>query len=401
MLIHHIPKEETLTRPAFLPWRFVAAVVAMIGFFTLSACEEGGPDAEIIKKLDAAGKSKGRVFPDKEDYYGVFVLDDNNAWAVGNRGAILHFANKGEKVTLVPIWVEQALYNVDFTDPQNGIVVGQDGLIVVTSDGGKKWEQVKVELPKKDWRSGPPHIFSISRGTNPQNVWAVGPGGTILRSRDSGKSWEDKSLDKDVTLNGISFGSDTEGWTVGEFGSILHTSDGGDTWQEQKNVLNLPKYTRPELSEEDALKQRVPQLYLEDLFLVSVAFKNTLAGYVTGESGILLTTIDGGATWTNGSSGGFNTLLSVAPAGEHHAAAATGVLGTLALLEGDTWSPLPDVRTHVLTWLRDVSFSKSSGFGISCGGKGTILVTQDGGKSWKAIDKGVLAQVAKTTAKAS
>ena len=139
-----------MTQPAFPPWRSVAAVIAMVGLFALSACEGGGPDAEIIKKLDAAGKSKGRVFPDKEDYYGVFVLDDNNAWAVGNRGAILHFANKGEKVTFVPTWVEQAFYNVNFTDPQNGIAVGQDGLIVVTSDGGKKWEQVKVELLSDD-----------------------------------------------------------------------------------------------------------------------------------------------------------------------------------------------------------------------------------------------------------
>lgn len=390
-----------MIQPVSLPWRIGVTVIVILGFFTLPGCHGEGPDAEIVKKLDAAGKSKGRVFPDKEDYYGVFVLDDNNAWAVGNRGAILHFANKGEKVTLVPTWVEQAFYNVDFTDPQNGLAVGQDGLIVVTNDGGKKWEQVKVDLPKKDWRPGPPHIFSISRGTNPQNVWAVGPGGTILRSRDGGKSWEDKSLDRDVTLNGVSFGSDTEGWTVGEFGTILHTSDGGDTWQEQKNVLNLPKYTRPELSEEDALKQRVPQLYLEDLFLVSVAFKNPLEGYVTGESGILLTTVDGGATWTNVSSGGFNTLLSVAPAGDQHVAAATGILGTLAIREGEKWSPLPDVRTHVLTWLRDISFSKSSGFGISCGGKGTILITQDGGRSWKEIDRGVLEQTATTTAKAA
>lgn len=386
---------------AFLSYRPVMTAVAILALFCLSGCEHGGADAEIVAKLDAAGKSKASIFPDREDYYGAFVLDDNNAWAVGNRGVVLHLTNKGETVTILPTWIEKALYNVDFADAQNGVAVGQDGLIVKTRDGGKTWTQSKLELPPEEWRPGLPHIFTLSRGTDSQKIWAAGPGGTIVHSSDGGETWQDLSLHRDVTLNGIAFVNDLEGWVVGEFGTILYTSDGGKTWQEQKNVQNLPKYTRPELSEEDAIKQRVPQLYLEDLFLISVAVNKDRQAYVTGESGILLTTTDGGATWTNVSSGGFNTLLSVAPPGAEHVAAATGILGTLAILEGGTWAPLPDIREHILTWLRDVSFSKTSGFGVVCGGKGTILLTQDGGKNWKALDKGMLEQKVIATEKAT
>jgi photosystem II stability/assembly factor-like uncharacterized protein len=379
--------------------RWSAVVLILLSFTCLPGCERGGPDKEIVDKLNATGPAKAGIFPEREDYFGLSVLDDNNAWVVGNRGSVLHVTNKGAKVTVLPTWIEKALYNVDFIDANNGLAVGQDGMIVRTADGGKTWEQTKIELPTKEWRSGPPHLFSISRGADPQKIWAAGPGGTIIRSYDGGKSWEDKSLDKDVTLNGISFANDTEGWVTGEFGTILHTSDAGDTWQEQKNVLNLPKYTRPELSEEDALKQRVPQLYLEDLFLVSVAFKNEKEGFVTGESGILLTTSDGGVTWTNVPSGSFNTLLSITPAGEQHRDVATGILGTMATFDGQQWSNSQDVREHVLTWLRDSAFSKESGFGLACGGKGTILVTQDGGKTWKVLDKGLLEQAGVTMGK--
>ena len=390
-----------MTRSVFLLWRWSAAAFVLFSLTCLPGCERGGPDKEIVDKLNAAGPARGAIFPDREDYYGVFVLDDNNAWVVGTRGTIVHLTDKGAKVSVLPTWIEKALYNVNFIDANNGIAVGQDGLIVRTADGGKTWEQTKIDLPTKDWRPGPPHIFSISRGADPQKLWAAGPGGTIIRSQDGGKTWEDKSLDKDITFNGISFANDSEGWVVGEFGAILHTSDGGDTWQEQKKVVNLPKYTRPELSEEDALKQRVPQLYLEDLFLVSVAFKNDKEGFVTGESGILLTTSDGGATWTNGSSGSFNTLLSITPAGAQHGEVATGILGTMATFDGQKWSNSQDVREHVLTWLRDVDFSKESGFGLACGGKGTILVTQDGGKTWKVLDKGILEQAGATMGKAA
>lgn len=396
-----------MTRSVSILQRWNAIALALFSLVYLPSCERGGADKEIVDQLNAAGPAKASIFPDREDYYGVYVLDDNNAWVVGNRGTVLHFTDKGAKVRVIPTelgkdaYIEKALYNIDFTDAQTGIVVGQDGLIARTSNGGKNWELVKVELPVNEWRPGPPHIFSLTRGADPQKLWAAGPGGTIIRSQDGGKTWEDKSLNKDVTLNGISFANDAEGWVVGEFGTILHSGDGGDTWQEQKNVLNLPKYTRPELSEEDAIKQRVPQLYLEDLFLVSVAFKNNKEGFVTGESGILLTTSDGGATWTNVPSGSFNTLLSITPAGAQHGDVATGILGTMATFDGQKWSNSQDVREHVLTWLRDSAFSKESGFGLACGGKGTILVTQDGGKTWKEFDKNILEQAGSLMGKAA
>jgi len=386
-------------QPIHRLWPRTTVVAVILALCCLPGCERGGADAEIVRKLESRGQSKGGIFPDREDYYGVFVLDEDNAWVVGNRGIILHLADKGAKATLLPTWVEKAVYDVDFTDAQNGVAIGQDGLIIKTSDGGKTWRQIKLELPLQEWQAAQPHIFSLSRGADPQKIWAVGPVGTIIHSQDGGETWENLSLGRDVTLNGVAFANDTEGWVVGEFGSILHTSDGGRAWQEQKNVLNLPKYTRPDLSEEDAIKQRVPQLYLEDLFLVSVAVRNAREAYVSGESGILLKTEDSGETWTNISSGSFNMLLSVAltPARD----VAVGVLGTLATNSGGQWTPLRNVREHILTWIRDVSFAKNSEFGLACGGKGTILVTHDGGKTWQPLSREKLEQAAAAMSKAA
>ena len=378
--------------------RRVITVVAVLALFGLSGC--GGGEEDIAQKLDRMGKSTAHVFPGIEDYYGTFVLDENNAWAVGNRGVIVHITDKGEKATLLPTWVEKALYDVSFTDAQNGLAIGQDGLIIKTNDGGKTWKQVKFEVPLEDWQKSLPHVFAMSRGSDPNKIWAVGPVGMIIHSQDGGETWESLSLGRDVTLNGVAFANDTEGWTVGEFGTILHTSDGGRTWQEQKNVLNLPKFTRPDLSEEDALKQRVPQLYLEDLFLVAVSFRDPLNGYIAGETGILLKTDNGGGTWTRDPIDGFNTLLSVTST-DQNTGVATGVLGTLATRSGGQWQILPDIREHVLTWLRDASFAKNSGFGLACGGKGTILVTRDGGKTWQSLAKEKLEQAAATTVKTS
>ena len=369
--------------------------LTLLSLGSLSGCLTAA-DEEVLEHLNSLGESKGLAFPDREDYYGVFVLDENNAWAVGNRGLILHITDKGQNFTQLPSGVERAIYDVDFADAENGVAIGQDGLILKTNDGGKSWKQIPLELPLEDWQAAQPHIFALSRGASPNHIWAVGPVGAVIHSVDGGETWENQSLGRDVTLNGVSFASDTEGWIAGEFGSILRTVDGGRTWQEQKNVLNLPQYTRPELSEEDAIEQRVPRLYLEDLFLIDVAFRSPTEGYVTGESGILLHTADAGETWTRILSGSFNTLLSVLPAKDGQGDLATGILGTLARKENGNWQLLQDVRTQVLTWIRDASIGGDGSFGLACGGKGTILVTTDGGKEWKRTDSERLAQISQS-----
>lgn len=397
-------------------WQRVTFFMLTAALFSLSACIEAA-DEEVLRELNEMGKSRGNVFPDREDIYDAFVLDENNAWVSGGRGLILHITNGGQDFTMLDTGVQRAIYEVDFASAQDGIAVGQDGLVLKTSDGGETWNQIPIELPLQDWQVAQPHYFAVSRGADPQHIWAVGPVGAIIRSQDGGETWENLSLwcdlsfdsfatsdpsanpdsnlprmnQCDVTLNGVSFPTNMDGWATGEFGLILRTQDGGVTWTRQRNVHNLPKYTRPELSEEEALRQRVPPLYLEDLFLIDVDFGNATEGYVTGESGTLLKTEDAGETWMNIPSGSFNTLLSVTAApDDSRTDFATGVLGTLASLKSDTWQVDDDVRQHVLTWIRTASFAADGKFGVACGGKGTVLITADGGGSWTAADKAKL-----------
>lgn len=404
-----------MKRQIRLVWRHTAWSVLVAALFTLSACIEAA-DEEVLRELNEMGASRGNVFPDREDFYDAFVLDANNAWVAGGRGLILHVTNNGQDFAMLETGVQKAIYEVDFASAEDGVAVGQDGIVLKTNDGGKTWTQIPIELPLQDWQVAQPHYFAVSRGADAQHIWAVGPVGAVIRSQDGGETWEnlslwcDLSFDNfatsdpaddpestlrlnpcDVTLNGVSFPTNTDGWVTGEFGIILRTQDGGVTWQRQRNVRNLPKYTRPELSEEEAIRQRIPPLYIEDLFLIDVDFRSAQDGYVTGESGTLLQTTDAGETWTNIPSGSFNTLLSVTAAPDSSRSDfATGVLGTLASATSDSWQLDDNVRQDVLTWIRTASFAPDGQFGVACGGKGTVLVTTDSGKSWATADKAKL-----------
>jgi photosystem II stability/assembly factor-like uncharacterized protein len=76
-------------------------------------------------------------------------------------------------------------------------------------------------------------------------------------------------------------------------------------------------------------------------------------------------------------------------------------LGTVATSSTGQWGILPDIHEHILTWIRDVSFAKTGGFGLACGGKGTVLITRDGGKTWQPLEKEKLIQAAAGNGKAT
>jgi photosystem II stability/assembly factor-like uncharacterized protein len=111
------------------------------------------------------------------DIFSVFIQDEDNVWACGNYNTILHrhAGPDGEAV-----WdyknIEEASPNmiwndIFFSDPSNGWMVGNFGLIYRTTDGGDHWF--------KEVSNSFAHLNAIHMVTNKRG-WAVGKNGTIL-----------------------------------------------------------------------------------------------------------------------------------------------------------------------------------------------------------------------------
>ena len=84
----------------------------------------------------------------------------------------------------------------------------------------------------------------------------------------------------------MSFSTPEKGWVVGIDGLILRTRDGGQTWEVQHGAMELGSVE--ELGFLETLKN--PGLY--DVSVVGQY------GVVVGDTGNLMTTADGGETWT-------------------------------------------------------------------------------------------------------
>lgn len=147
---------------------------------------------------------------------------DNNLIAVGANGVILT-SGDGDSWKQVVSPVDVALTNVAFADGQHGWAVGHDALVLGTSDGGKTWKVQNFQ----------PELSSPLFGIQPlsaRSAIAVGAFGLLKMTGDGGRSWQDIDA-PEITADKHHFNAVTRVPTgklviVGERGLIAASDDG-------------------------------------------------------------------------------------------------------------------------------------------------------------------------------
>jgi len=158
-------------------------------------------------------------------------VDDNHGFAAGGRH--LYRTRDGGATP----WVKQliglatdTINALDFVDTTHGWLVGKQGRIYRTADGGAIFDSI-ASYTTEDLRA----VQFVSPATG----WIVGNSGVILFSDDSGLTWIQQLWGGSSDLADVYFLDELSGWVVGEDGLILHTTDGGLTWD-----IATPKTTQ-------------------------------------------------------------------------------------------------------------------------------------------------------------
>jgi len=223
------------------------------------------------------------------------------------------------------IRTEDSLNAIAFADAENGLVVGEDGIVYRTTEGGvQSKDQGQLlcagstceEEPLSTWNpveSGTELALNDVAFVDINHAWVSGDKGLILFSPDGGLTWGRRNTGVEARLLSVSFIGVDDGVVVGENGTILVTTDGGMTWQRSVSPTSLR--------------------------LNAVAFAEDGTAWAVGDEGTMLRSRDGGVTWTQL---GFQLPLTSA--------------------------------------LRAVSFDGA--FGAAVGAEGAVLTTTDNGDSW-------------------
>lgn len=254
----------------------------------------------------------------------VKMVDENNWVTVGANGTFMHTTNSGANwyfhffagKSTAALQTTNS-YDAWFFDSNTGIVVGDQGYIGRTTDGGVNFDTTGsglVPTNSRHWSiwfadantgfigSGSQNAFTtrILKTTNgglnwsvayidnsgstsylislggidAQNVFGVWANGTLVRSTDGGSTWNLQTSSVPAFQNSISFINSTTGFTAGGEGTFSVTTNGGTNWQ------SLP----------------TPQT---DFSYFQCKAVSATEIYLIGDPGFLYKSTDLGSTWTN------------------------------------------------------------------------------------------------------
>lgn len=215
------------------------------------------------------------------------------------------------------------------------VAVGERGLIMLSDDGGKQWRQVPVPTSV---------TLTAVRFTDERHGVAVGHAGTVLTTADAGETWVRKLDGRQlgaIAFKAASARGDTKGvqdaerlsaegadkpfldvvlWdarkflAVGAYGMAFATEDGGQSWTTWMDRLPNPRGMH--------------------LYAARRAGEKLL---LAGEQGLMLHSIDGGAS--------FKSLTSPYPGSWFTAELGSGQQILLAGLRGNVWGSENDGGT--------------------------------------------------------
>ena len=310
-------------------------------------------------------------FVDDATLRAVQFIDAKEGWAVGDEGVVWHTIDGGQTWERQPTDVRASLRSVCFLDPYTGWAVGRQelpggrsvGVVLFTRDGGVAWKRLLVNAL--------PGLNQV-RFLNPKVGFLLADGAEqfpagLFKTSDGGKTWDPVK------------GPRTPGW----LGADFHDQDTGILVGPWKTLMTL---NRSEFARADI--DGLGDLGARNLHAVQILPKRVVA---VGDGGLILTSVSGGNAW------GFADLQmpkEIAACVDFHAiygvgkhAWVVGRPGSIVLTTNDAGATWGAQSTGQATPLHGVFFLDPQR-GWAVGDLGTILGTQDSGKTWKTIRQG-------------
>jgi photosystem II stability/assembly factor-like uncharacterized protein len=330
-----------------------------------------------------------------DKFFDIAVLDEKRAIVIGYGGKMIATDNAGFAWEQIDVGTHKSLYSIDFAEGgQVGWVVGEEGLILRTTDGGKTWSQQETPLwldkecadeEERQYRSEDEpclyaYLFAVSV-VDENTAHIVGDKSIYTKTTDGGKTWETQTITldtgdiaadlllafEDPVLYDVEFLDADNGYIVGEFGKVYHTSDGGESFVEQQ---------------ESVMDESVLDI-LDLPTMFDVEFADANNGMIAGLDGRIAVTNDGGKDWNFVPSNVPEFIDPfyagvILPNGKRWVVGASGQVVT-ADAGGEFRKG--DLGSRVTTWMRRIRFHDSD-HGWLVGGFGLIMYTDDGGETW-------------------
>ncbi len=324
----------------------------------------------------------------------IVTLDSLTSYCAGSFGRIMKSTDKGVSWKVVNTGVNELFIRIFFINSTTGWALTYDSnKLYKTTDGGFSW-LLASEIDSNRWIND---IFFI----NGKEGFLTGDFNSLIRTDDGGKTWTTINI-TNTTYSGtasIFFLNEKVGFVTMNSYSIFKTNDSGITWKQVNTdrsfgpvmkifcLDSLKIFTAGQI---DQLGNLVGFLYTTvdggnnwnkiyfDKPIQNVFFIDLKVGAIIKENKILVTP-DGGINWKE-------TGISASRFSFFKDKTALAVSGSNLIKKSiDFWTSFiyvtPTITSNCL-----YSVSPLDSMNIAtCGNNETIVITNDGGKSWQKV----------------
>ncbi len=329
--------------------------------------------------------------PEGNEFFDAAFISPDSGWVIGGNGAVIRTINGGVS------WSSQdnplrptpyILLSVVFTSQQSGLASANTGALLRTDDGGVTWRRLNyIGFGIQKLKRAPDG-----------SIWGFGSVGAMARTTDLGMTWTSFQTGITSVVFDVAFPAPGKAVAACGSGRLLFSDDDGASWT-QKTLATATDIVSIAFADSQRVFAVQKANYLlrssdggatwaDTTFFVNalnfVHFADRLTGWLLSNSeGTVLKTENGGVTWSS---------VNVEPSSRYHFNKVVTDGPDKALLIGDggglfrtsdggaTWTQLGDAvtRAHLYSV---TGFSSSSAWVF---GPGSVYHTSDGGSNWSA-----------------
>jgi photosystem II stability/assembly factor-like uncharacterized protein len=291
-----------------------------------------------------------------QDINSIFFICLNRGTMVGDEGVILRTGDGGATWAIQDSGVTENLYDVFYFGYSITVAFGASGTILYTNNSGMNWTIIQTGM-MGTYYGGQMMTDTVGVAVGVNAIFQP----FFTKTNDGWQTWESTSfyIEHDEVsyegwLSDVYFMNESVGFATAVVdapagGAIVRTTDGGNNWE---------------------------TVYFSDTELFDIDFTYEGIGYAVGSQGVILQTLDGGDTWNNVESGVNDTLQSIDFSTETKGTA-VGNNGVIIRTEneGASWTQQTSGTTLNLLGVQFIS----DRIGFIVGENGLLLRTTTGG----------------------
>lgn len=192
-----------------------------------------GEEGTILHTSDGGKSWNKQNSPENIFLMGVCFIDADTGWAVGESTTILNTIDGGKTWKVQFRDEDYYLKKISFCDDKNGWAVGEYGYTYHTTDGGACWKKqdgyfgISMDTGRVEGGTFRFDVFAV----DPMTAWVVGIDGYIRKTSDGGGSWQRVFRGGDIPGRQLfSIVAAKDCIIIGGSRSLLVSGDGGETF---------------------------------------------------------------------------------------------------------------------------------------------------------------------------